>query len=52
MNMRKIKIFFWKIGLLPENQCPLCKKGLIQHYGEEEYEMVWSCYNEECEFEK
>ena len=40
------------MGLKKEDECPLCKGVLYEHYGEEPYEKLFTCDNMKCDFGK
>ena len=46
------KSFMWKIGLKKEDECPLCKGVLFEHYSGDNFGSVFTCDNKVCGFGK
>ena len=53
MVSNKFKVFLWKINMLPEKRCPICKSKTVPHYSGEPFSAKnYTCENDKCEFNK
>jgi hypothetical protein len=52
-KLDKLKLKFWKLGLLKTQTCPLCKQKLLKTgFPDEFWSQKYKCENKNCKLNK